>query len=179
MTVAGEGGTIVTDDKGLDVKVKSLRNHGIVQGEGRGEYTSEMLGFNFRMPEIAAAIGIVQLKHLEEWIKRRRELADLYGRLLPPQVVKPREYPGRKSVYCLYVIRTEKRGELRQFLAERDIATGIHYPVPLHKQPIFATNEHLGKTETACQQILSLPMFPQLREEEVEFICQAINDFYQ
>jgi len=179
MTVAGEGGMVVTSDKELDVKIKALRNHGIVHGKGRGEYVSELLGFNFRMSEIAAAIGIVQLKHLEDWIKRRREIADLYSRLLPPQVVGPKEYPGRKSVYCLYVIRTEKRDQLRQFLAERDIATGIHYPVPLHKQPVFATNEHLGRTEAICQQILSLPMFPQLREEEVEFVCQTINDFYQ
>jgi dTDP-4-amino-4,6-dideoxygalactose transaminase len=179
MTVAGEGGMTVTNDMELDAKIKALRNHGIVQGEGRGEYVSEMLGLNFRMSEISAAIGIVQLKHLEEWVKRRRELANLYSSLLPPQVVRPKEYPGRKSVYCLYVIRAEKRDELRQFLTEKDIATGIHYPVPLHKQPVFATNEHLGKTETVCRQILSLPMFPQLREEEVEFICQAINDFYQ
>lgn len=179
MTVAGEGGMTVTNDMGLDAKIKALRNHGIVHGKGRGEYTSELLGFNFRTSEIAAAIGVVQLKHLEDWIKMRREVADRYNRLLPSQVVRPKEYPGRKSAYCLYVIRTEKRDELRQFLAEKDIATGIHYPVPLHRQPVFATNEHLGRTEAICQQILSLPMFPQLTEEEVKFVCQTISDFYQ
>lgn len=176
MTVAGDGGMALTSDKALDVKLKALRNHGIVHGQGRGKYISELLGLNFRMSEISAAIGMVQLKHLEDWIEMRREIARQYQEWLPEEVIKPRECPGRRHVYHLYVIRTLKRDDLSRSLQEDGIETGIHYPVPIHRQPVFSQEWHLPKTEQFCQQILSLPMYPGLGREQVQYICQKINN---
>lgn len=179
MTVAGEGGMALASDTELNVRLKALRDHGIVHGEGRGRYISELLGFNFRMSEISAAIGIVQLKYLDDWIEARREIAKQYQEWLPDEVIKPRECPKRRHVYHLYVIRTLRRDDLSHRLGEDGIATGVHYPIPIHRQPVFSQALHLPKTEQLCQQILSLPMYPGLRREQVQYICQKIGDFYQ
>ncbi|MFC1968860.1 DegT/DnrJ/EryC1/StrS family aminotransferase, partial [Chloroflexota bacterium] len=141
-----------------------------------GQYMSEFLGFNFRMSELPAAIGIVQLKHLEDWIERRREIARQYQEWLPEEVIKPRECPGRRHVYQLYVVRTLRRDELMRRLREDEIETGIHYPVPIHRQPVFSQASHLPKTERLCQEILSLPMHPSLRSEQIQYICQKISN---
>jgi len=168
---------VVTNEEELEVRLKALRDHGRDYRKEEAKFVSDLLGSNFRMSEISAAVGIEQLKHLDSWIERRREIASLYNRLLPEEIVKPVEYPKRKSVYYLYVIRTEKRDELGLFLWQSQIETGIHYPVPIHKQPIFSMDLHLPRTEEICQQILSLPMYPGLKDEEVEHICQRICDF--
>ncbi|MFC2067628.1 DegT/DnrJ/EryC1/StrS family aminotransferase [Chloroflexota bacterium] len=177
MTVAGEGGMIVTEEEELGAMVKALSDQGRDYRKEGAKFVSDLLGSNFRMSEISAAVGIVQLKHLDSWIERRREIASLYNRLLPEEIVKPTEYPKRKSVYYVYVIRTEKREELSRFLWQSQIETGIHYPVPLHKQPIFSMDSHLPRTEEIYQQILSLPMYPGLKDDEVEYICHRIGDF--
>lgn len=177
MTVAGEGGMVVTNEEELEVRAKALRDHGRDYRKEGSKFISDLLGSNFRMSEISAAVGIEQLKHLDSWIGRRRKIASLYDKLLPEEIVKPVEYPKRKSVYHLYVIRTEKRDELGQFLWQSQIETGIHYPVPIHKQPIFSVDLHLPRTEEICQQVLSLPMYPALKDEEVEYICHRISDF--
>ena len=175
MTVAGEGGMVTTSEQELETKLKALRDHGITHHKGPGEYVSSLLGFNFRMSEISAAIGAVQLKHLEEWIEQRRNIAGQYQEWLPANLVKPYEYPGRKHVYHLYVIRTPKRDALRGMLQEKGIQTGIHYPVPLHQQPVFSHSSPIPKTERFCQQILSLPMYPGLKNNQIQYICQQVN----
>ena len=177
MTVAGEGGMVVTNKEELEVRVKALRDHGRDYRRAEAKFISDFLGSNFRMSEISAAVGIEQLKYLDSWIERRREIASLYNRLLPEEIVKPIEYPERKSVYYLYVIRTTKRDELSRFLWQSQIETGIHYPVPLHKQPIFAMDLYLPRTEEICQQILSVPMYPGLKDKDVEYVCHKIGEF--
>lgn len=179
MTVCGDGGIVVTDDENLDKKTKMFRDHGRDYTNKTGKYLHETLGFNFRLSEISGAIGKIQLEHLDGWIERRRKIAKLYDELLTDKVMKPVELKDRKHVYYLYVIRTEKRDELKEFLKNEEIESGIHYPIPLHKQPIFMPNNiSLPKTELICSQILSLPMFPQLNDEEIKHICEKINSFF-
>jgi len=177
MTVAGEGGMVLTNDKDLDARLKALRDQGVFTREGGGRDTSQLLGFNFRMSEIPAAIGIAQLKHLDDWIEMRRELARQYHEGLPQDVVKPLEQPGRKHVYNLYVIRTPRRDDLSRRLLEDGIETGIHYRTPIHRQPVFLEEVHLPKTEDFCSQILSLPMYPGLKREQQQYICHRIENF--
>ena len=136
---------------------------------------SQWLGFNFRMSEISAAIGRVQLRYLDRWIEKRRRIAKEYLRLLPEGLVIPTEYPARKHVFHLYVIRTSEREQMIDNLRQSGIETGIHYPVPIHRQPLFSTKEDLPQTDRFCRQILSLPMFPDLSDDQITYICEKIN----
>jgi len=177
MTVAGDGGMVLTDDEELDAKVKALRDHGRDYRKKEGKFSSTMLGFNFRMSEISAVIGAEQLKHLDEWVDKRRRIARLYNELLDDRVIKPKELEKRKHAYHLYVIRTKERDALKEFLQKNEIGTGIHYPIPIHQQPIFSGNCSLPRTERICKEILSLPMHPALKDEEVEYVCDKVNEF--
>jgi dTDP-4-amino-4,6-dideoxygalactose transaminase len=118
------------------------------------------------------------LKSIDEWSERRREIAAQYNELLTDKLIKPHAAKNKKHVYHLYVVRTKKRDELKDFLQENEIETGIHYPVPVHRQPIFEEC-HLPKTERACGEILSLPMYPLLSDEQVTQICDRINEFFE
>lgn len=177
MTVAGEGGMVLTEDEELDAKLKVLRDQGVVADQGPGKYISRLLGFNFRMAEISAALGIAQLNQLDEWIETRRNIATQYHTGLPEGVIRPLEYAGRRHVYNLYVIRTQRRDELSSSLWHDGIETGIHYLTPVHRQPIFSGEWHLPKTEEFTCQVLSLPMYPTLKTGEVEYVCQRIRHF--
>ncbi len=177
ITVAGEGGMVVTSDDELDAMLKTLRDHGR-DYRRKEKYSSTMLGFNFRMPEILAAIGIEQLKHLDEWNEKRRRIARIYDEMLRDEIKKPKEFDRRKHVYHLYVIRIKNRDELAEFLRTNWIETGIHYPIPVHKQAIFlGYGSRLPRTERICNEILSLPMHPLLTEEEAIYICEKVNEF--
>ena len=178
MTVAGDGGMIVTDDEELDAAMRALRDHGRDYRTPEGKYTSTMLGFNFRMSEISAAVGMCQLRLLDGWIEKRRAIAGIYDDLLPDDVVKPDGSEGGKHVHHLYVIRTERRDALKRFLSENDIETGIHYPLPIHRQPIFAGNWDLPVTEKICGEILSLPVYPMMEQEQVEYVCEMVGEFF-
>ena len=178
MTVAGDGGIAITSNEELDARLKALRDQGRDYRTKEGKYVSTILGFNFRMSEIAASVGLCQLELLDEWIKKRRKIADLYNKLLPNEIAKPNEPKYKKHVYHLYVIRTDKRNELKEYLHKDGIDTGIHYPVPIHKQPIFSGNWKLPFTEKICKEILSLPMYPNLEKEQVEYVCEKVNDFF-
>jgi perosamine synthetase len=169
LTVAGDGGMLVTRDKCLDMSLKAFRNHGVIPGPGTNKYISQALGFNFRMSEISAAIGVVQLKYLDAWIEARRSIAAQYQRYLPEGPILPQEQSGRKHAFHLYVIRVPDRDMLSKNLCDDGIETGIHYPVPIHRQPCFSTIDHLPNTDRLCQQILSLPMFPELRTDEIKY----------
>jgi dTDP-4-amino-4,6-dideoxygalactose transaminase len=157
------------------MRFKSLRNHGITHGPGASKYISQCLGYNFRMSEISAAIGIVQLRYLDRWIDQRRKIATKYQGFLPVGLVLPVEYPERKHVFHLYVIRTLEREKMIDNLRQYGIETGIHYPIPIHRQPPFSTAYNLSNTDRFCQQIVSLPMFPDLSDEQIKYICQKIN----
>ena len=179
LTVTGEGGMVLTNDEELDAKIKALRDHGRDYRQKDGKYISTMLGFNFRMSEIQAAVGIEQLKLLDNFIKKRRLIAKIYDEMLVDIAVEPiKEEDNRKHVYHLYVIKTKYRDKLKEFLNLSGIETGIHYPIPIHKQPIFSEFTcKLPITEKLCKEVLSLPIHPILKEEEVEYICRKIEEF--
>lgn len=178
LTVAGDGGMVVTNDNNLDTKLRALRDHGRDYNTMEGKFSSTMLGFNFRMSEISAVIGSEQLKHLDGWNGKRRKIANLYDKLLVDSSVEtPIVCENRKHVYHQYVIRSEQRDELKDYLHKNGIETGIHYQIPVHMQSVFDGETMLPRTERVCGEILSLPMYPLLSEEDVEFICSKIKEF--
>lgn len=177
MTVAGDGGMVVTNNEEFAEKIAMLRDQG-----RREKYIHELLGFNFRMSEIHAAIGRMQLRHLEEWIEKRRNIARCYNELLCniDSIMPPMERPFCRHVYYVYTIKCKNRDKLSEFLNKMGIATGLYYPLPLHKQPCISKiigEIKLEVTERVAGEILSLPMHPKLSREDVEFIVDKINEF--
>jgi len=178
MTVCGDGGAVVTNDEEIAEKVRMIRDHG-----RREKYIFKMVGYNLRFNEIQAAIGIKQLEKLPEWIEARRNIARMYNQALEGLVTTPVEETWAKHVYHLYVIRTEKRDELREFLRQHAVSTGVHYPVPIHKQPaitsVLGVQPALRNTERFAQEVLSLPIYPALTKGEVEYVSEKIAEFLQ
>ena len=175
MTVLGDGGMITTNDEKLAQKVRMLRDHGRTQ-----KYVHELLGLNCRLSEISAAIGREQLKHLGKWNGRRREIAAQYNdRLHNSGVTIPVEREWAEHVYHMYVIRVKQRDELASYLKEKGIETGIHYPIPLHRQPCIKSDVRLPITERYVDEVLSLPMHPQLSDKEVERVALEVRNFVE
>ncbi|MCI0526636.1 MAG: DegT/DnrJ/EryC1/StrS family aminotransferase, partial [Nitrospira sp.] len=177
LTVYGDGGMITTPDPALAEKVRLLRDHGRV-----GKYQHTVLGYNLRFNEIQAAVGRIQLQKLEGFNQRRRTLANFYSKQLKELPIGlPSEQEWAYAVYHLYVIRTSHRDSLAQFLQDRGIQTGLHYPIPCHLQPamkpFYEQPPILSRTESVVTEILSLPMFPELTEEEVIYITQLVREF--
>ena len=145
-------------------------------------YKNEIPGFNSRLDELQAAILIVKLKHLDKLIQKRRNLSQKYNELLKEtNMITPVEKEYAKHVYHLYVIRSKDRGKLQELLKSNGINTLIHYPFPIHLQKAYS---HLGYkegdfpvTEKIAKEILSLPMYPELENKELELICKTIQDF--
>ncbi len=174
----GDGGAVVTNDEEIAQRVRMLRNHG-----SREKYSHEIEGVNSRLDVLQAAILRVKLRYLEHWNQKRRERASLYDALLEDTegVIRPRVREGITHVYHLYVIRTKARDLLREHLGNNGISTGVHYPVPLHLQPAYG---YLGigegvypVTERVSKEILSLPMYPELKDEEVKEVAGEIKGF--
>lgn len=175
MTVLGDGGMITTDDEKIAQKLRMLRNHGRTE-----KYSHEILGLNCRLSELHAAIGREQLRHLAEWNERRRAVAERYNELLAgTDAVLPVEREWARHVYYMYVIRVRERDRLASHLKQKGIETGIHYPVPLHRQPLTKTPARLPITEQCVDEILSLPMHPLLRDEEVEYVASETRSFLE
>jgi dTDP-4-amino-4,6-dideoxygalactose transaminase len=173
MTVLGDGGMMTTNDSELAQKVRMMRDHGRTQ-----KYIHEILGLNCRLSEVHAAIGREQLKHLIEWDDRRRAIAARYDVLLRDSgVVIPVEREWAKHVYHMYVIRVEQRDKLASYLKEKGIETGIHYPVPVHRQPCLMSDVRLPITEKYVDEVLSLPMHPQLSDEQVDYVASEVRNF--
>lgn len=177
----GDAGAVVTNDHTLYEKMRRIRVHGGVE-----RYIHEMVGHNYRMSELQAAVLSVKLPHLERWTKRRQQVAEMYRQLLSDieGVDLPSVLDGAEHVYHLFVIRVpaEKRDVLRSYLEKNGIATGLHYPIPLHLQKAYA---HLGYregdfpvAERACREILSLPVCPMLKDSQVEYVCEKIRAFF-
>ncbi len=172
----GDGGAVVTDDGDLAERMRSIGNHGRLD-----RYTHHAEGFNYRLDALQAAILDVKLTHLDEWNERRRSRAKRYGTALKDCPVRPvKEDPHRYHVYHLYVVRTPQRDRLLQELGKRGVSAGIHYPVPLHLQAAY---EHLGLgpgtypvAEKAANEIISLPMYPELSDEMVDQVAAAVKD---
>jgi len=177
----GDGGMIVTNDEALAQKTRLLRFYGM---SDKDKYIHVIKGINSRLDEIQAAILRVKLKYLEDWNDLRRAKASLYQQLIPQRYVQlPYEPPYAKHVYHLYVVRTERRDELRNHLNSHNINTLIHYPTPIHLQPSYLdlklNKGSFHATEKCTGEILSLPMFPELADGEIEYIARTIADFFK
>jgi len=175
----GEGGFITTNDDELFEKIRKVRDHG-----AGVRYHHDLIGLNGRLDEIQAVVLRAKLPHLAEWNARRREHARLYNELLKgTPAVTPREARGNIPVYHLYVIRTPKRDELQSFLKEQGVFTGIHYPIPIHLQKavdfLGYKKGDLPVTEDIVSQILSLPMYAELSNQEIEFVANSVRLFNQ
>lgn len=170
----GEGGAVTTNDDAVAAHIKMLREHGSPR-----KYHHDIVGWNERMDGIQGAVLGVKLKHLDNWNNARRKHAEAYRSRLPAAAVPIAILDGADSVYHLFVIRIKNRDEVQKKLQERGIATGIHYPVPIHLQPAYA---HIWKqgdfphSETLAEEILSLPMFPELTSEHIDAVIAALND---
>jgi len=176
LTVMGDGGLLVTDDDDVAARCRRLRDHGRVNKDIHSE-----IGFNLRFNDIQAAVGRVLLRRLDAMNDRRRALADRYADgLAGLPLVLPREAPGARHVYHLYVVRSGRRDALAKFLKERGIATGIHYPVASHKQPAV---EHLAppplpRTEEFVREILTLPISAGHTDAEIDEVIAAVRAFH-
>jgi dTDP-4-amino-4,6-dideoxygalactose transaminase len=178
----GDGGLVTTDNAELDRSLRELRVHG-----QSGPYRHPVVGGNFRIDALQAAILRVKLPHVGPWIEGRRANANRYRRFftdagLEHTVRLPEAVPGRGHTFNQYVVRVSRRDELRAFLADRGIGAAVYYPLPLHLQPCF---EGLGYdegdfpvAEQASREVLALPVFPELLESEQEEVVQAIEEFY-
>jgi dTDP-4-amino-4,6-dideoxygalactose transaminase len=175
----GEGGAVTTNDDALAGRIRILRDHG-----SERKYHHLVVGHNYRLDGIQGAVLGVKLPHLHGWTEARRRHAARYNKLLAGKgdLVLPKEDPRARHVYHLYVVQTAHRDELQKFLSAREIATGLHYPVPLHLQHAY---KHLGYkqgdfpvTEALAEKILSLPMYAELTDEQMDAVVEAIEDFF-
>jgi dTDP-4-amino-4,6-dideoxygalactose transaminase len=175
----GEGGAVASNDPSLARLMKMIRDHGSEQ-----KYHHEILGHNYRMEGIQGAVLGIKMKYIAEWTDARRKHAQHYGELLKglPDFTLPVETPGTKHVYHLYVVRTPHRDRLQKYLQEKGISTGLHYPVPLHLQKAFQSlgykKGEFPVSEMAGDQVLSLPMFPELTRGQVEYVAESIKGFF-
>ena len=177
----GDAGAVTTNNEDYALKISQLRNHGRLIGE---KYLHAVPGFNERIDALQAAIISVKLKYLKKWNEMRRNNAKLYSDLLnDSNVIFPKEHEKAKAVYHLYVIKTKQRDKLQSFLKSNNIDTGIHYPVPLHLQPAYKhLNMNEGRFPTAekvSQEILSLPIYPELSEEQIRYVVNKIKEFHK
>lgn len=173
----GDGGAVVTNNDEIAEKVRLLVNHGRLT-----KYEHKIEGYNYRLDGLQAAILNVKLKYLPKWIDQRRKNAKIYDENLLDPVEPIIENNGAKHVYYMYVIKTPRRDELKKFLEKKGIGCGIHYPIPLHLQPAYC---HLGFkegdypfAEKISKQILSIPMYPELTEEQISYVIDSINEFF-
>jgi len=178
LSALGEGGIILSNNEDYINKVKMLRVHG--QSD---KYTHEMIGYNSRLDEMQAVVLRLKLKKLEEWNNKRIEAAEYYNKKLSNLPLKlPLKNKNSKHVYHLYVVRTEKRDELFKYLKDNGVGAGIHYPVPSHEQPALKFLEidkkSLENTEKVAKQIISLPMYPHLKKEDIDYVVKKIKDFF-
>ncbi|MBU4373027.1 MAG: DegT/DnrJ/EryC1/StrS family aminotransferase [Euryarchaeota archaeon] len=174
----GEAGAIVTNNSELAAKLRMFRDHG-----QRKKYYHSIIGWNARMDGFQGAVLSVKMKYIDEWTKKRQENARLYNELLAgvKGIQAPKEMPNTSCVYHLYVIQSDGRDGLKEFLEQNGIGTGIHYPIPLHLQEAY---KDLGYkegdfpvAEKVAKRILSLPMFPELTEAQIGYVCEKIEEY--
>lgn len=178
----GEGGAVTTNDDSISDRLRVLRDHGALK-----KYHHDSLGHNYRMEGIQGAVLGVKLRHLNKWTEGRRNVASKYRELLSDmeEIILPAELPYGKHVYHLFVIQaggSEKRDKLVSFLNENGISTGLHYPIPLHLQKCFSElgykKGHFPVSEKLAESGLSLPMYPELSEAQIEYVCEKIRAFF-
>lgn len=172
-----EGGMITTNDEEIANRARMIREHG-----SRQRYLHEMLGYNLRMTDICAAIGVVQLQKLDGYTSRRQHNAQLLtnGLLDIEGITCPVVRQDCSHVYHQYTIRTRDRDELASFLREKGIGTGVHYPIPIHMQPYYKElgyTDRLPVAEELSEEVLSLPVHPQVTEKDINFIIDSIREW--
>jgi dTDP-4-amino-4,6-dideoxygalactose transaminase len=171
----GDAGMILTNSAEIEARVRTLHNHGQV-----GKYVSAEPGWNSRLDEIQAAILRVKLRHLSEWQRARQAHAAEYHRLFSnaPGLAPPITPDGYEHVFNQYTIRVERRDTVQQHLSDRKIGSSVYYPVPLHLQPLYASLGHkrgdFPHSERAAQEVLSLPMYPELRSDQIARVAEAV-----
>jgi dTDP-4-amino-4,6-dideoxygalactose transaminase len=170
----GEGGMITTNDAALAERMRVIREHGM-----RVRYVHEVLGYNFRMTDLQAAIGLVQLTRIDAWNEqRRRNAAFLTARLSgAPGVRPPQVRPGATSVFHQYTVAVADRGGVITSLTERGVGYGIYYPIPIHKQQVYQERgyvDELPVAEAASRKVLSLPVHPALTEADLSEVADAV-----
>ena len=170
----GDGGMVITRDQDMAQKIRFLRNHG-----SRVKYHHDLLGYNSRLDEIQAAILRVKMRRIEEWNEGRRRAAGLYRAVIRREdVTIPSEAPDCRHVYHQFTIRSASRDRIMTNLSSQGIASAVYYPVPLHLQKVFTGmrgTDDLKVSEVSAAEVLSLPMFPEITEEEVRRVSDVIN----
>jgi len=174
----GDGGLVISNNEKLTDKIKFLRNHG-----QNPQYFYKLIGGNFRLDGIQGAVLTVKLKYLDGWSEKRRQNAALYDEILADSPVKtPKTDPNNISIYHQYTITTPERDQLQKFLADNEISSAIFYPKPLHLQECFSNLGYkqgdFPVAERLCDEVLSLPIYPELTTEQIEYVAQTILKFY-
>jgi len=172
----GDGGAIITSNKNLYKKIRKIRNYG-----SEIRYKNEILGVNSRLDEFQAAFLSVKLKYLDLINNRKITFANIYEKYLKNNLFyKPVKQHNYKDVFYIYNIRHEKRDKLKKYLEDRNIGVGIHYPISISNLKCYDNYfiEEFKNAKENSENILSLPMFPDLKEEEIKYVCKAITDFY-
>jgi dTDP-4-amino-4,6-dideoxygalactose transaminase len=177
----GDAGMCVTNDGALQERMRILRVHG-----GEPKYYHSLIGGNFRLDELQAAVLVIKLKHLDEWTRARQANAARYDELfraadLGDEVQVPARVPGFRHIFNQYVIRVRRRDDLRAHLAQNGVGTEIYYPVPLHAQRCFAYLEHdpadFPEAQRAAAEVLALPIYPELTGPQLEYVVRQIASF--
>jgi dTDP-4-amino-4,6-dideoxygalactose transaminase len=174
----GHAGAAVTNDDKLAEEIRLLSNHGRMT-----HYDHKMVGYNYRMDSIQAKVLSIKLTHLEEWNKRRRRLAEIYSDSLKDLPIGlPQRDNDKIPVYHLYVIRTDRRNELAEWLKKKGIETRIHYPLPLHLQSAYRhlgyREKDLSVSERLAREVLSLPLYPYLEEDKAYMVIEKVKEFF-
>jgi len=179
----GDGGMAVTSDPDVAEKLRMLRVHG-----SRKKYYHEVVGTNSRLDELQAAVLVVKMKYLDKWIAARNNLAGKYSDLMKQNglngiVKEPVALSSGYHTYNQYTVRVPLRDELQTYLKDCGIGTAIYYPLPLHLQPSFANLGYkqgdLPESERACDEVISLPVFPELKDKQLEYVVKSIRQFYK
>lgn len=173
----GDGGAVITNNKEIHEKIVLLRDHGRIQ-----KYESVVVGYGERLDAIQAAILDVKLKYLRQRTDQRRENAYKYNEFLKdyPDIITPTELADCRHVYYMYVVKVQNRSKIINILSDRGIATGIHYPIPLHLQKAFNYLKHkpgdFPVSEKIANEIISIPVYPEISESKIEYIADCLKD---
>lgn len=172
----GDGGAVVTNDADIADNLRMLRNYG-----QREKNVHSMMAFNSRLDTVQAAVLKVKLSYLDSWNDQRRDAAQIYKRLLPQEFSAVAEKPGNRHVYHLFVVKNPRRDEVMEYLKERKIYCGIHYPSPMHHAAPFADVRTIPNDLPQCTrlsgEIISLPMFPGITESQIQRVCKSMAAF--
>lgn len=174
----GDGGIITTNDADLYAKITKLRNHGL-----RNRDECEVWGINSRLDSIQAAVLLVKLPHLDNWNERSRAIAQRYRDKLAQHMWVPQDRPEEEPVYHRFIVQVDERSRLMKFLAENGVETRVNYPIPIHLQPIGRQMGYKGGefpvAERQADRIMSLPLYPEMTDDEVEFVIDGVERYYR